>query len=76
MRTFKPEELVMVTVVQHFAAAKRKPRVTFWAGSVVGPSVMGEGWYIVRPLGKRGSTRVAPFTVPWTDMTKAKSQVT
>jgi len=71
-RKWKPGDPVVVTtvnkglpVLQQRKGAKRQDKSASWAGVIVGPSLVGPGWWIVRRLSARGDLRgSSTYAVP------------
>lgn len=62
---WKPGDLVTVTTVNRGLPIRRKRQdvVNSWAGEIVGPSLVGRGWWNVQRRGPKGG-RGAVFAVP------------
>jgi len=70
MREWKPGDLVTVvtfnrglSVRQPRKGSKREDATVSWAGEIVGPSLLGPGWWNVRRIGPKGGRR-GSFAVP------------
>jgi hypothetical protein len=72
--SWKAGDLVAVVTVSDGASFTRKPVTRSWAGKVIGPSVIGEGWWMVREInpstGEPGRGRSRTLTVPEQEMHK------
>jgi hypothetical protein len=68
-QNWKPGDLVTVVTVNKGLPiqATRKgasPKTEIWAGEIVGPSLVGPGWWNVRRSKPVGGGRGGVFTVP------------
>jgi len=65
-RKWKPGDLVTVTTVNRGLPVwrKRQDVVKSWAGEIVGPSLVGQGWWNVRQLTPTRRGRGGVFAVP------------
>jgi hypothetical protein len=65
MQKWKPGDLVSVATVNRGMPVIRKRTVETWHGVVVGPSLLGPGWWNVRQLtAKGGALGGSVFAVP------------
>jgi hypothetical protein len=63
-RKWKPGDPVTVTTVNGGLPVIRKRAVEAWHGVVVGPSLVGPGWWNVRQLSPKRSGRGGVYAVP------------
>jgi len=69
IKQLRAGDLIEVATVDRALGGKarerrpRRLRKERWRAAVIGPSVMGDGWWIVKKIAGRGSTR-RTYTVP------------
>lgn len=70
--TFQPGEPVKITTANRGARTVRVHKVETWLGHVIGPSVIGNGLWLVQPDRKRG--RGSTVTVPAREMQRDRGR--
>lgn len=71
---WKPGDIAVVVTVDRGLPSRpngrKPPTEQAWAARLIGPSVLGQGWWLVHKLDAKTGKGAACYTVPETEMHK------